>query len=150
PREFTAGRVQGRRIAMTTTNGTRALRACSQAQQVLIGSFLGLTAMAEHIRSSRPQQLLLVCAGTHEEASYEDTLAAGALAEAVWPLYESGQVADSASIARQIFRAGEKDLLGTMRLARNGRRLLSNPELRDDVPYCVQRDTMQFLAAMSP
>jgi 2-phosphosulfolactate phosphatase len=40
PREFTAERVRGKTIVMTTTNGTRALRACAGANQVLIGSFL--------------------------------------------------------------------------------------------------------------
>src|SRR4051812_10101171 len=40
PREFTPDRVQGRQIAMTTTNGTRALRAAAGAMNVLIGSFL--------------------------------------------------------------------------------------------------------------
>ena len=40
PREFTPTKVKGRTIISTTTNGTRALRACLGAGVVVIGSFL--------------------------------------------------------------------------------------------------------------
>lgn len=49
PREFTRERVFGRMIAMTTTNGTRALRACAHAHKVLLGSFLNLQATASYV-----------------------------------------------------------------------------------------------------
>src|SRR5580692_7380997 len=40
PREFTRERVAGRTIILTTTNGSRALRACAGARAVFAGSFL--------------------------------------------------------------------------------------------------------------
>jgi len=150
PREFTPAIVRGKRIIMTTTNGTRALRSCLGAREVLVGSFLGLGALGVHLRSRLPPQLLLICAGTHEEASLEDTLAAGALADLLWPAYVSGHVADSAVIARQVFRMTGGDLLSAMPAARNGRRLLANPELHEDVPFCLQQDTLKFVARMAP
>src|ERR1044072_1526769 len=65
PREFTAEKVQGKTIVMTTTNGTRALRACAAARTVLIGSFLNLRATANWLREHKPLTLVLVCSGTH-------------------------------------------------------------------------------------
>src|SRR5689334_9123742 len=47
PREFTSRDLRGRRIVMTTTNGTRALQACSGARMVLVCSFLNLRATAD-------------------------------------------------------------------------------------------------------
>ena len=44
PREHTPEKVRGKTIVSTTTNGTRALRACAGAQTVLAVSFLNLTA----------------------------------------------------------------------------------------------------------
>src|SRR5947208_3022666 len=38
PREFTAVIVKGKTIVISTTNGTRALRACAAAQRILIGT----------------------------------------------------------------------------------------------------------------
>ena len=104
PREFTPERVAGRGIIMTTTNGTRALQACLGARRILAGAFLNLGALARWINSQPPPSLLLVGAGTFEQAAYEDTLAAGALGELVWDQFN--RHADSAHIAREIYRAG--------------------------------------------
>ncbi|MEK7674650.1 MAG: 2-phosphosulfolactate phosphatase [Verrucomicrobiota bacterium] len=148
PLEFTPERVQGRSLVMTTTNGTRALRACRGARAVLIASFLNLQAVAGWIEAQKPEHLLLVGSGTIDQVAYEDVLAAGALCELIWPRYGSSQVADSAQIARQIYGLAQHNLLGAMQHTRNGRRLLAIPELRDDIAFCAQRETLSFVAAL--
>ena len=149
PREFTPERVAGRTVVMTTTNGTRALRACAKARSVLIGSFLNLSATAKWIQRLEPPDLLIVCSGTVDQSAYEDVLAAGAFCDGIWAGYSAGKVADSAQIARQIYQLAQNDLLGAMRLSRNGRRLSAIPELAGDVPICVQRDTTDLVAELS-
>jgi 2-phosphosulfolactate phosphatase len=148
PREFTAGRVRGRRIAITTTNGTRALRACARARTVLVGSFLNLRATAQVIHAKRPAHLLLVCSGTHDQAAYEDVLAAGALCDAIWPVYGTGAGADTARMSRALYQLAQADLPAAFAQSRNGRRLLGLPELRADVAYCAQRDTLELIAVL--
>jgi 2-phosphosulfolactate phosphatase len=149
PREFPETIVRGRTIVMTTTNGTRALKACRGAKQILAGSFLNVSKIGAHLREAGADDLLLVCSGTYEEASYEDLLGAGALADSVWDLFQGGHVADSAQIARNAFLAAKDDLFGAMRFARNGRRLLGIPELRDDVAFCLRQDAFPILARLS-
>jgi 2-phosphosulfolactate phosphatase len=148
PREFVSERVQGRTIVMTTTNGTRALCACASAAHVLIGSFLNLRAVANWLRDQLPPNLVLVCSGTRDQAALEDTIVAGGLCERLWPWYASGEVADSAEIARRIYPLFRADLLGAMNHARNGRRLMNHSELRPDVAFCVQRETVNFVAGL--
>jgi 2-phosphosulfolactate phosphatase len=148
PREFTSGAVKGRIIVMTTTNGTRALKACQGAREVWLGSFLNLEALAARLLREPPAELKLVCSGTFEEASYEDILGAGALCDLLWPAYQDGRVSDSANIARELYRAAAGDLLGAMRFARNGRRLLAMPDLAADVPVCLQRGFTNLLAGL--
>lgn len=148
PREFVAEKVQGRTIVMTTTNGTRALRACAGAQTVLVSSFLNLRATYMWITDHRPSNLILVCSGTFDEPALEDILAAGAVCERVWPLYGGGHISDSAEVARRIYPLMQYDLLGAMKHSRNGRRLLGNPDLRSDVWFSVQRETVSFIAEM--
>ena len=150
PREFAPEKVRGRTVVMTTTNGTQALRACLRARTVLIGAFLNLRALSQWVQREKPSDLLLVCSGTHEEAAYEDALAAGALCDAIWPDYSAGHVADSAFMACQLFRAARNDLRAAVGHARNGRRLLGLAELKDDVPACLQRDTLNFVAGFNP
>ena len=60
PREFTKDRVAGKRIAMTTTNGTRALRSCAHAKTVLVASFLNLQATAHFLQELKPANLLVI------------------------------------------------------------------------------------------
>lgn len=148
PREFAEARLGRKTIVMTTTNGTRALKACLGAKEIVVGSFLNLGEVSEYLLARQVDDLLLVCSGTHEEASYEDLLGAGALANGLWDVVSGGHVADSAQIARNTFLAVKDDLVGAMQFARNGRRLLGIPELRDDVAFCLQRDIFPIIATM--
>jgi 2-phosphosulfolactate phosphatase len=171
PREYTPEKVRGKTIVSTTTNGTRALRACAGAKTVLATSFLNLTAKAEFLKKNQHAQVLLVCAGTRENTALEDVLAAGAMCESLirWgetpgePNNEQKQsgsrgrsphqkivceLSDSAEIARRVYAQAKPDLAGAVRLAENARRLLSLPELRDDVSFCMQRDTYPLVAKM--
>jgi 2-phosphosulfolactate phosphatase len=159
PREYGPERVRGKTIVSTTTNGTRALRACADAQTVLASSFLNLTATAEFLRQQNFANVLLVCAGTGENAALEDTLAAGALCELLLnkPLTpalspfgrgEGDKLADSAQIAWRTYLAAKPNLAEAVGNSENGRRLLAIPDLRDDVAFCLQHDVFPLVAKM--
>jgi 2-phosphosulfolactate phosphatase len=167
PREYTPEKVRGKTIVSTTTNGTRALRACANAQTVLAGSFLNLGATAEFIKNLQPAEVLLVCAGTRENRADEDVLVAGALCEILIGWGETTgepqnscsrgrsphqtkacEFSDSAEIARHFYAKANSDLAAAVRNATNARRLLAIPELRDDVAFCLQRDVFPLIARM--
>jgi 2-phosphosulfolactate phosphatase len=149
PREYTAEKVRGKTIVSTTTNGTRALHSCAHAKMILACTFANLNATADFIAKLKVDELLLICAGTYEEAAYEDTLAAGALCDLLWPRFASGDVADSAQIARQVFLSAKGDLPGAVQIhSKNARRLLAMRELSDDVEFCLRRDTNKIVAQM--
>jgi 2-phosphosulfolactate phosphatase len=150
PREYSRERVYGRTIVTTTTNGTRALRACLGARRVLAGAILNLDAVAQWLLAEAPAHLILVCSGTHEEPAFEDLVGAGAVCEAVWTRFAVGHVSDSALVCRQVYSLWKSDLIGAARLCRNGRRLLAHPDLRDDVAFCLQRDAVPVLAELHP
>ena len=145
PREFKPEKVRGKTIVSTTTNGTRALRACAGAKLVMASSFLNLAATARHLNQAPPQELVLVCAGTGEGVALEDVLAAGALAGLV-----GGSYSDSTEIASRTFNTAKADLPAVIASSQNGRRLLEIPELKADVPFCAQRDIYKIAAIMGP
>jgi 2-phosphosulfolactate phosphatase len=151
PREYTPEMVRGKTIVSTTTNGTRALRACAGAQTVLAASFLNLTATVDFIKKLRPTQVVPVCAGTHENPALEDVLAAGALCKMLDELLSPAlsslgrgegvlELSDSAEMARATYTQAKSDLAAAVGRSENARRLLGIPELRDDVSFCLQRD----------
>jgi 2-phosphosulfolactate phosphatase len=148
PREYTREKVRGKTIVSTTTNGTRALRACAGAKTVLAASFLNLGTTAEFLRRNKFAEVLIVCAGTGENAALEDTLAAGALCEMLSGGFGAGANTASVETARHAYAQAKSNLTGAMRDSENARRLLAIPELRDDVAFCLQRDTCPLIARM--
>jgi 2-phosphosulfolactate phosphatase len=143
PREFRAEKVRGKTIVSTTTNGTRALRACAGAKTILAASFLNLAATAKFLNQSPPEEVLLVCAGTGEGVALEDVLAAGALAGLL-----GGEFSDATETASRAFLAAKADLAAVLAGSQNARRLLAIPELRADVAFCSQRDIFKTVAGM--
>jgi Phosphosulfolactate phosphohydrolase and related enzymes len=148
PREFTKDKVAGKKIVMTTTNGTRALRSCAHAKTVLVSSFLNLQATRDYTQRFLDLHMLVICSGTFEQAALEDVLAAGALCEFLYSNHCNLAYSDSVLIAANLFLPAHRDLNLVMSQSRNARRLLSRPELRDDVAYCAQRDIYDLVAEM--
>jgi 2-phosphosulfolactate phosphatase len=148
PREFTPDKVRGKTIVSTTTNGTRALRAGARARAVLAGALLNLQAVADVVTRMAPPQLILICSGTFEQAAYEDVLAAGALLEILADQFDPGNCCDAALMARRLYESARGHLWEALSESRNGRKLLSIPELRDDVAFCAQMNVMPFVAAL--
>ena len=63
PGECTPAVCQGKTMVITTTNGTRALLACVDAELVIVGSFVNFAATSQRLlHESKP--IHLVCAGT--------------------------------------------------------------------------------------
>ena len=147
PREMTTEAVSGRQLAMTTTNGTRALKACKGARRVWIGSFLNLTALGQAIRDTAPERLLLVCAGTGDDPALEDELGAGALCDSLWDDL-SQAASETARHTREQYRENRNQLLESAGQTANGSRLLSIADLAADVPFCFQRDTFSVVGEL--
>ena len=147
PREFTPERVRGQTIVSTTTNGTRALRACAAAKTVLAGSFLNLAATADFLRGEK--EIFLICAGTGENPADEDILAAGALTELLSAREDARPtLSDPSEKTWRRFTELKTDLATALGSSENGRRLLAIPELRDGVAFCAQRDVFNLVAVM--
>jgi 2-phosphosulfolactate phosphatase len=80
PQEFTKDIIEGRNIVLSTTNGTKAINACSAAKFRYVSSFRNIDAMAKTIIENN-HNVLLFCAGWKDKFNLEDTVFAGALAQ---------------------------------------------------------------------
>lgn len=88
PAEYTPSSVGGKRVVITTTNGTRALLACRAARRVLVGAFVNATAVCRQLLAE--EKACLVCAGTRGQYGFDDTLLAGLLVD--WLQRHSGLI----------------------------------------------------------
>jgi 2-phosphosulfolactate phosphatase len=128
PEDFTAQRVKGRRIILTTTNGTQALAACTGARAVLAAGFLNLAAVAAQLRAMGPPWLI-VCAGCNGGFGIDDAVVAGALAEAL----------DQDNAFVSLYRSVREDLAATLLGSKAGQEL-RKVGLEKDIPFCAKLD----------
>ncbi len=129
PREYTPEQLQGRTVVFTTTNGTKALNRCREAERIVIGSFANLDAVAKAV-SKTGLPVHLVCAGTDGEMSAEDVLCAGALV-ADFQILRGRKILSENDANRMAFelyapRAREESLLAeALRESTGGRNLIA-------------------------
>jgi 2-phosphosulfolactate phosphatase len=75
PAEFTPDSVSGRRVVLTTTNGTRAFRAAEAADRVIVAALMNLSAAADALLGS--DRVAFICAGKEGHLSLDDAVCAG-------------------------------------------------------------------------
>jgi len=78
PAEFTADRVGGRTVVLTTTNGTAAMLAASRAAAAGLAALTNVTAAARWALE-QDRDVSILCAGDNAAFSLEDTVCAGLL-----------------------------------------------------------------------
>jgi 2-phosphosulfolactate phosphatase len=126
PSEYTAQAVGGRRVFITTTNGTRALDHAQQAARIIVGSFLNRSAVVASLKDV--PRIDILCAGTGGHATGEDILVAGAIVDQLCsPPGAKWQLNEAATAARQ-------EWLGLVAAAQDEGRSVSEQlamELRD-------------------
>ena len=136
PEDFTPARIKGRRIILTTTNGTQALAACAGARVVMTASFLNLTAVAKQLRKAGSPWMIL-CAGCNGAFGVDDAAVAGALAEALEQ--------DHALV--HLYRSVRDDLTGMLQGSDAGREL-RKVGLEKDIPFCAQVDQLAMVPTL--
>ncbi len=143
PLEYARERVAQRAIVHTTTNGTIALRAVAGAQRVLVGALLNLDALAAFLRAAAPEHLLLVCAGSWQNFSLEDALAAGGLMARL----PEAEPTDPGTVVGLIHERYGMEPYKCLRSSVNGRRLV-NIGLGEDVALCARTSSFALVPEM--
>ncbi|GAB3306499.1 2-phosphosulfolactate phosphatase [Hymenobacter tenuis] len=129
--------VRGRGVAITTTNGTRALHLSAAADEVLVGAFLNIGAVADHLRRLG-KDVVVVCAGWKGNFCLEDTLFGGALAARLQPHFDTTN-SDATLAALDLWQAAEPDVAGYLLKSSHVRRL-NHLEAHKDMEFCIRQD----------
>ena len=80
PLTVTKKMVQGKRLFMSTTNGTKAMQRVQNVKNLFAMALTNRKAVAERIMSMNEKEVLILGSGWEGSYSLEDSLAAGALA----------------------------------------------------------------------
>lgn len=136
--------VRGRAVAITTTNGTRALHLSAAADEVLVGAFLNLGAVAARLRLLQ-KDVVIVCSGWKGKFCLEDTLFGGALAAQLTDAFDTSS-SDSTLAALDLWHAARPDVAGYLLKSAHVRRL-NSLEAHKDMAFCVRENEYDVVPA---
>ena len=148
PLDCTRAVVQGRRLFISTTNGTRALQRIQKAKVVLTAALINRQAVVQYLMTHQPETVWIVGSGWQGSYSLEDTVCAGAIAqnlltELTWSAPVS-EVNDEVHAAIALYRQWQEKLLDRMEQASHGKRLVGM-NCYEDLKYCAQLDILNVL-----
>lgn len=139
PLEFTAARVRGRTIVLTTSNGTRALTAARGAAAVGVAAFVNAGAAAAWA-GGRGGDVVLVCSGSLGTPSLEDQACAGVLAARLVAEAPAATLTPAAEEAQALGLRYAKDLERLAADAPHARGLARKGHAAD-IAVCLALDT---------
>lgn len=149
PLEYKKELMAGKAVILTTSNGTRAIKASESAEHILIGCFLNASAVAEKALrfalSSETSCVALVCAGTLGEFSLDDAACAGLIVDSlvrnIERKKEPPELSDLAFACRELYLKHQDDLKALISHAAHYKKLL-NLGFERDIDYCLQQDVI--------
>ena len=147
PFEYENPLLAGRKIAFTTTNGTKAIRQSREqgASAIVIGSFLNLEFLCDWLRQ-QDGSVSLLCAGWKNKYNLEDTFFAGAVVKHIGTDYEMD--CDAALTAKELYEKHESDPEPLIRRSSHANRFKLLDMHTDDVQYSLQKNITPLLPVL--
>lgn len=147
PRDFARDAVAGRDVVLTTSNGTKTLRAVGEGRIVAIGAFLNRTAVSNWLLG-RGEDALMVCSGYEGIFSLEDAVCAGAIVERAERGNGSITLGDAARVCRELWGRYASEMPGLLRETEWGRHIV-HIGLGADLDLCAQVDVTDVVPVMA-
>jgi 2-phosphosulfolactate phosphatase len=144
PFEYMEENLKGKKIAFTTTNGTQAIAKSAGAKEIIIGSFLNLSAVADYLKNL-PYPVLVVCAGWKGKVNLEDTLFAGALVELLKDHTEPD--CDAPLAAQHLYNMAKQDLFYFLKESSHVKRL-AKLNIYKDIQFCLTCDQYNLVPVL--
>jgi len=142
PREFTREAVDGKTVLITTTNGTGVLMAIQGARDVVVASYVNLTAVLALLRTAARAgtDIALVCAGRDRQFSLEDAACAGRYIAGVRQQISEIELGDGALASTMLNNHFGGDLVHLFATGEHGR-ALTDAGFGADLELCAAVDS---------
>lgn len=148
PLDHTPEHSTGKRLFMTTTNGTRCLHRIQDAPTVLTAALTTRKAVVDYLLDHSFETVWLVGSGWEGTYSLEDTVCAGAIVHGVIAATHKSfkELAgnDAAIASVSLYLQWQGQLFDLMHYASHGQRLL-RLENTADLKYCAQLDLLDIV-----
>jgi 2-phosphosulfolactate phosphatase len=146
PASFTREAVAGKTLLITTTNGTRALRAVATAASVRTAALVNRAAVAAAL-AREEGDIAIVCAGDANGFALEDAIGAGALVDALLRSLPDAELRDGARAAALLYRGVAGRLAYAIASADHALSLAEKGFSRD-VARCAELDVLDAVPTL--
>ncbi len=147
PCEYSREMVENKTVLITTTNGTEAITKAADAKQVVLASFINISAICDYL-ASLGQDIVVVCAGTLGRFSADDILVAGALIDGLNKRNVELELDDLGLTAEFMYQNSKDDIHGVLSKTLHYSRL-KELGLQKDLDDCLKQDTAPIVPIYS-
>ncbi len=128
----------GKKLVLTTTNGTKAINSSLGADEILIGSFLNLLSL-ENILKQKNKDCIIYCSGWKGQVCLEDTLFAGCLASRLLNSNSFFSHCDSVILSKNIYDSA-KDNMTSFLIKSSYKERTRELNINPDIDFCLSLD----------
>ncbi|MGZ5243285.1 MAG: 2-phosphosulfolactate phosphatase [Bacteroidia bacterium] len=141
PFAFMDENLRGKVVVLTTSNCTAAIHEVKDAQDIVIGSFINISAIEKYLRETE-NDVLLLCAGWKNRFNLEDSIFAGALVDRLHT--EFTIECDSSVASRSMYQLAKEDIRSYVSNSSHTRRL-RHLHIEKDITYCLLLDQVDVV-----
>ena len=128
----------GKKLVLTTTNGTKAINSSLGADEILIGSFLNLMSLV-NILKQKNKDCIIYCSGWKGQVCLEDTLFAGCLATRLLNSNSFFSHCDSVILSKNIYDSA-KDNMTSFLIKSSYKERTRELNINPDIDFCLSLD----------
>lgn len=144
--DFIRDDLVGQRVVFSTTNGTKTINMARDAEEVLIGSFVNIQAVADYLINKK-QNVVIFCAAWKNLFNLEDSVFAGALAELLLS-HGFSTVCDSTHGAVDLWQRAKKDLKKYLSKSSHRNRL-KHLVSEEDFNYTITQNSTKVIPVLA-
>lgn len=143
PQEYKPEIVAGKSIILYTTNGSKSIVKAKFCENLYVGCFLNLPALAKHFVNLN-KDFEIICAGSNGFFNLEDAICAGMLINEIYSLTTDIQLSDSALATVILSKNNNRNLYNILSETEHGKLLIENGFV-DDIIECAKYGTTDVI-----
>lgn len=143
PTKLKEENIKGKKIAIATSNGSKAIIKSEGSKRTILCSFLNIESVINLIKKYE-SDVLLLCSGWLGKTNLEDTLCAGGIVSGL----DNFEIESDTALMAKALHNNTDDILETMKLSSHAKRL-SGYDNKVDIEFCSRVNTQPIVPILN-
>ena len=143
PTKLKEENIKGKKIAIATSNGSKAIIKSEGSKRTILCSFLNIESVVNLIKKSE-SDVILLCSGWLGKTNLEDTLCAGGIVSGL----DNFEIESDTALMAKALHDNTDDILEIMKLSSHAKRL-SGYDNKVDIEFCSRVNTQPIVPILN-